>query len=290
MFQQPNNLFEPEGDVSSSVTSVLSRAVQHDAIPPSAIIVTNFGDMAVPFPPSFHNPRAIFERVSSPQVSLALQVISAAFIHGLLLGPFWIDYPDPGYEFYLSEGPAQNPDGLMLSDNDVLATHHRHSDFDIPTLLRDRPRALQFLRWHNNIRRRYSKLVAQPNDVLKVLPLNTLDFNSRRPLYPFDILELPPDTIKHIEETQRPSPLQAAGILERLMYHDSFVVEIQDIISTGSDRGICTLYRCKITSIDDQHVTSSPNLCLKLFDDRFQVFDEITEEEVNKVQEERISW
>lgn len=45
---ESNNLFEPEG---KSVTSVFSRAIQYDAIPPSAIILTNFGDIAVFFAP-----------------------------------------------------------------------------------------------------------------------------------------------------------------------------------------------------------------------------------------------
>ncbi|KAG6884143.1 hypothetical protein C0993_000954 [Termitomyces sp. T159_Od127] len=176
----------------------------------------------------------------------------------------------------------------MSSDDDVLATHHRHSDFDIPTLLRDKARALQYLRWHDHIQRRYSKLAAKPKDVLKAVP-NALDPISLRPLYPFNIPELPPDTIKHITETQRPSPLQASRLRERFIRSKFFLVEIQDIISAGSERGICTVYRCKIISIDNRLVTSSPNLCLKLFDDRFQVFHENTQEEVTEVKEEDFS-
>ncbi|KAG6879937.1 hypothetical protein C0992_009295 [Termitomyces sp. T32_za158] len=228
-----------------------------------------------------------FERVSSTQFSLTLQVISAACIQGTLPG-WWIDSPDPGYEFLLPEGPVQNPDAPMLSDDELLATHHRHSDFDIPMLFRNKAKALQYFRWHDHIRRRHSKLVAKPNDVLQAVS-NAFDPLPLRPLYQFDSSELPGDTVKHITETQRPSALQASGILERFMHSKSFLVEIQDIISAGSDRGVCTVYRCKIISIDNQPVALSPSLSLKLFDDRFQVFHEKTQERVEETDQEDLS-
>ncbi|KAG6897864.1 hypothetical protein C0992_010002 [Termitomyces sp. T32_za158] len=283
----PDSLFETEGNVSLSVLGVLSRALEYDPMAPFAIIVTNFRGIAVFFPPSYNNPRPSFERVSSTQLSLALQVISAACIYTSMPG-FWIDSPDPGYEFLLPQGPVQNPDEPMLSDDQLLATHHRHSDFDIPTLLRNKARALQFFRWHDHIQHRLPKLVAKPNDVLQAVS-NAFDSIPLRPLYQFDFTELPEDTIKHITETKRPSALQVSGIMERFMRSKSFLVEIQDIISAGSKRGICTLYRCKIISIDNKPVALSPNLCLKLFDDRFQDFHECTQEEVSECDEESLS-
>ncbi|KAG6887344.1 hypothetical protein C0995_015939 [Termitomyces sp. Mi166 len=285
-----DSLFEPEGHISSPVACALSQALEYDPIAPSAIIVTNFKDLAVFFPPSRTNPQPSFERVSTTQFSLALQVISAACVYGTLPGS-WIARPDREFEFVLPEGPPQNPDRPMLSDDEVFATHHRHSDFDIPTLLRNKAKALQFFRWHDHIRCRCSRLVVNPNDVLHVV-VNTLDsiHPPLHPLYPFNTAELPADTIAHLKETQRPSPLQTTGILDHLMVSKSFAVEIQDVISAGSERGICTVYRCQITLIDNQPVTSSPNLCLKLFDDRFQVLEgEPTEEEANDTNKEYLS-
>ncbi|KAG6871742.1 hypothetical protein C0995_000569 [Termitomyces sp. Mi166 len=286
-----DGLFEPEGDISSPVACALSQAFEYDPIAPSAIIVTNFKDITVFFPPSCTHPQPSFERVSTMQFPLALQVISAACVHGTLPGGSWITRPDRDFEFLLPEGPPQNPDRPMLSDDEVFATHHRHSDFDIPTLLRNKAKALQFFHWHDHIRRRCSRLVVNPNDVLHVV-VNTLDsiHPPLRPLYPFNTAKLPTDTIAHLKETQRPSPLQTTGILEHLTVSKTFAVEIQDIISAGSERGICTVYCCQITSIDNWPVTSSPNLCLKLFDDRFQVLEEDpTEEEANDTNKEYLS-
>jgi hypothetical protein len=60
-----------------------------------------------------------------------------------------------------------------------------------------------------------------------------------------------------------------AGVAELFNRSKFFTLEIQDVVSEGSEHGICTVYRCQITSIDNVHVSISP-LCLKLFDDRFQ--------------------
>ena len=102
------------------------------------IIVTNFEDLAVFFPPSDHCPQPTFERVSTTQFSLTLQIITAACIHGTCPLGFWIAGPDRDFCFDLPKGPPQNPDGVMLSDDQVNAIHQRLSDFDIPTLLRNK--------------------------------------------------------------------------------------------------------------------------------------------------------
>jgi len=74
----------------------------------------------------------------------------------------------------------------------------------------------------------------------------------------------------HLEEIQRESPLVAAGIADVLEKSKKFSLKIQDIIAKGTRHGFCTIYRCEMTSIDDQPIKSCPPLCLKLFDDRFQ--------------------
>jgi hypothetical protein len=70
----------------------------------------------------------------------------------------------------------------------------------------------------------------------------------------------------------------AAGVAESFKRSKFFTLEIQGIVSEGSDRGICTVYRCRITSIDDVPVSISP-LCLKLFDDRFQPLESPDEDD-----------
>jgi len=46
--------------------------------------------------------------------------------------------------------------------------------------------------------------------------------------------------------------------------------KIQNIVAKGTARGICTIYRSQITSIDDTPVLSPPSLCRMLFDNRFE--------------------
>jgi hypothetical protein len=60
-----------------------------------------------------------------------------------------------------------------------------------------------------------------------------------------------------------------SGIAKSFNRSKSFTLKIQSALSDGSEHGICTVYRCRITSIDNNSVFSLP-LCLELFDDRFQ--------------------
>jgi len=91
-----------------------------------------------------------------------------------------------------------------------------------------------------------------------------------RPLFPLELSDIPRETMSHLEEIQRESPLVAAGIADVLEKSKRFSLKIQDIIAKGTGHGFCTVYRCEITSIDDQPIMWCPPLCLKLFDDRFQ--------------------
>jgi hypothetical protein len=100
------------------------------------------------------------------------------------------------------------------------------------------------------------------NEVGQIVP-------SIKPIYPFDNSEIPPDTEAHLEQIQRVSPLVTAGIAEAFERSKTFTLKIQRVIAEGSEHGICVVYRCQLTSIDNV-VVSSPSLCLKLFDDRFQ--------------------
>jgi hypothetical protein len=138
------------------------------------------------------------------------------------------------------------------------------------TLVRDRARAFQFFRCHEYVLKKFSKLVAHPGDTLPAKTNEVGQFvPDICPIYPFDASEIPSDTAAHLKATQRESPLVTAGVAESFKRSKIFTLEIQDVVAEGSERGICTVYRCQITSIDNIPVSLSP-LCLKLFDDRFQ--------------------
>jgi hypothetical protein len=179
----------------------------------------------------------------------------------------------------LPEGPPQNPHQPLIGDEEVFATHRRHFDFDMATLVRDRARALQFFRWHEHVSKKFAKLVAHPKDTLtaktnevgQIVP-------DIRPIYSFDTSEISSDTAAYLKAIQRESPLVTAGAAELFKQSKCFTLQIQDVVAEGSKRGMCTVYRCQITSIDNVPVSISP-LCLKLFDDRFQLLESPDEDD-----------
>jgi len=212
--------------------------------------------------------------VSTSRPLLALRVLSTAYLHYALPPRDFFDVPDPDIEvdedLILPQGPPHDPHRSLLADEELFATHHRHSDFDLATLFRDHPRALQFFRWRNHVHTKYSKLIAFPGAILTAVTNEVGRFlPPMKPIYPFDSSEIPEDTRTHLEHIQRESPLVAAGVAEAFERSKTFTLKIQDVIAEGSEHGICTVYRCQILSTDN-NVVSSPSLCLKLFDDRFQ--------------------
>ena len=204
---------------------------------------------------------------------MALRVLATAYLLDATPGGIFIEVPQPNMEFdedVLPRGPPQDPHRPLLRDEEVFATHHRHSDFDMASLVRDRARAFQFFRWHEHVSKKISKLAAHPGDTLTAKTNEVGQFvPDIRPIYPFDASEISSDTAAHLKATQRESPLVTAGFAESFKRSKFFTLEIQDVVAEGSERGICTVYRCQITSIDNVPVSISP-LCLKLFDDRFQ--------------------
>jgi len=164
------------------------------------------------------------------------------------------------------EGPQQDPSPEALpTDETVFATCHRHSDFDIATLVRDPERASQFFRWKEHVRSYHSKIVAHSDDVLtgvtNEIGMRLVPFPC--PLFLLELSDLPRETMSHLEEIQRESPLVAAGIADVLEKSKKFSLKIQDIIAKGTGHGFCTVYCCEITSIDDQPIKSCPPLCIK---------------------------
>ncbi|KAH8928270.1 hypothetical protein BT69DRAFT_1277185 [Atractiella rhizophila] len=267
----PFTLFDPQGRVSAQTQHILAESLEKAAF--RSIIVSNFNEMAVFYPPTASRTDSTFERVITDQPALTLRVLATAFV--LRTQPCFIDIPDPLPEpddsLVLPEGPSLDPAQPLSSDEEVFATHKRHSDFDGCTLVRDEQRARQFFRWQQYISQQSEKVVAAPNDLLvgfthkigQTLPMT-------RPIYPFEETEITPETRAHIDAIQRPSPLDHAGIENTFQESKSFTLIVEDVIAKGSERGICTVYRCRIASIDGELI-SSPPLCLKLFDDRFQV-------------------
>ncbi|KAJ3825600.1 hypothetical protein F5878DRAFT_723879 [Lentinula raphanica] len=267
----PGDLFSSTGQIHSNVESALLLAMEHS--PKATVIITNFADIAIFLPSNYRRPEPTFERVSTTQPSLALRVLATAYLLVIDTRARLLYLPDPdwnpGQDVANLQGPPQDPTQL-LPDAEVFATHHCQSDFDMVTLVRDPARALQFFRWHEYVAKNVSKVVTHPHDTLTAKTNDVGQFHPGiHPVYPFDTSEVPPDTAAHLEAIQRKSPLVAAGVDTLLERSKTFTIEIQDVIDEGSEGGMCTVYRCQINTIDNIPV-STPSLCLKLFDDRFQ--------------------
>ncbi|KAF5344184.1 hypothetical protein D9756_011443 [Leucocoprinus leucothites] len=262
----------------------LSRVLKHTPSVPS-IILTNLQDIVLFLTPTARRPGYCFEKIVTDNPPLALRAISTAYLYDELPDPYFINIPsldgeDYGPALVLPEGPHQDPAQPLLSDEEVFFGCQRHSDFDLVTLFRDRARALQFFRWHEHVQKEYAKLVAHPGDAISAV---TNQFGrampDMHPIFPLNLSELPPDTAAHIKEIQRESPLLNTGFEELFLQSQRFTLQVDDIITEGSENGICTVYRCSITSIDGTNLSApSPALCLKLFDDRFQKLDCPTKE------------
>ncbi|KAI0339220.1 hypothetical protein BDW22DRAFT_1431831 [Trametopsis cervina] len=270
----PNALFDNDGNPTPQMLCAVSSAMKYDPTVFS-VILTNFEDISVFLPSGRMSDQSLFGRVSTSQPGLAIRVLAAACTWSATSDSPFIAQPQPDLEvdedLILPYGPPLNPNQPLTADEEVFATHHRHSDFDFATLVRDRARALQFFRWHAHIQQHYAKVVAHPDDVIPAATHDVVDTpDGIQPLYSFDHSELPDETVAHIEAVRRVSPLASAGVEDAFIRSRSFTLKVQNVIAEGSPRGICTVYQCQLTSIDGHNIANPISVCLKLFDDRFQ--------------------
>ncbi|KAI0339228.1 hypothetical protein BDW22DRAFT_1361707 [Trametopsis cervina] len=270
----PDALSDGHGSPTAPALFAVSSAMKYDPTVFS-VIVTNFKDIYVFLPSNSPPEQSLFGRIQTSQPGLAIRALAAACTWSATRRFPFIARPPPDIEvdedFILPYGPPIDPNKPLTPDEEVFATHHRHSDFDFATLVRDRARALQFFRWHAHIRQHYSKVVAHPEDVIAAVSHDVIATpGDPRPLYPFDHSELPDETVAHIEAMRRVSPFAAAGVEDAFTRSKSFTLKVQTVIAEGSPRGICTVYRCQLTSIDGHDMPNPITVCLKLFDDRFQ--------------------
>ena len=270
-------MFDCSENISQRTQSMLSKTLVHT---PSVhcIIVTNLQGIVVFVRSQDDDSYAgTYERVRTTDFPLALRAVAAAYLDRELPARVFLNYPGIDYgvdmDLVFPEGPQQDPSPQALpTDETIFATCHQHSDFDIPTLVRDPRRALQFLRWCKHVQSRHLKIVAHSNDVLNAVTneIGPRCVPSPCPLFSLELSELPKETMCHLKEIQRQCPLAAAGLADLLSQSERFSLEIQSLLSEGNQNSLGTVYRCEITSIDDQPTNGCPPLCLKLLDDRFQ--------------------
>ncbi|KAI0783445.1 hypothetical protein C8Q75DRAFT_783049 [Abortiporus biennis] len=278
----PDNLFESNGTLTCEAKYAVSKALEYYLKLPG-VIVSNFKDTVIFFPENSKRTEFSYEKVVSSRPIQALQVVTGAYMYQFLpYNSAFIHVVDDWYgptrdrALILPQGPPQDPHQPLQPDEEIFANCHRNSDFDQVTLSRDRERALQLFRWRKHVASQYSKVVAHPGDVLLAATDDTSSIplhGCLHPVYPFELSQLPPETVKHLTSIERISPLSVDGTDKLLQQSKSFKLQIGDVLYEGSKHGFCTVYVCQITEIDGKPISSPVNLCLKLFDDRFQYLE-----------------
>jgi hypothetical protein len=100
----------------------------------------------------------VYERSTIRGDLVRLRIIIAAYLYDAALPVRKYIYQQlhcDGFDI-IPEGPPIDPSTPMQTDEEVFASHHRHSDFDFFALARDPDRGLQFFRWKENIEKNVS--------------------------------------------------------------------------------------------------------------------------------------
>jgi len=151
MLEQDNSLFNSSKNVSPRVVSTLSNVLRHTPSVPS-IVITNLQEIAVFTPAQARDSDAgNYVRVKTTEFSLALRIITAAYLDDELPARVFLNRPDVdngvNTDLVFPEDPQQDPSPEALpTDETVFATCHQYSDFDIATSAWDPERASQFFR------------------------------------------------------------------------------------------------------------------------------------------------
>jgi hypothetical protein len=210
----------------------------------------------------------VYERSILRGDLVQLRIIIAAYLYVALPEDMCIYHPlfFDRFDLTLTEGSPIDPLTPMQTDEEVFATHHRHSDFDFHTLARDADRGLQFFRWKDNINKNASPIFASPGETLRGITDGFIRRNiGISPYYPVE--DVPSETVDHIRSVQRSCPM--GPILELFLSSKAFAIRLLEDITPRTGKGLCRTYKCQIVSIDGEMRDASPVLCLKLFDDRF---------------------
>ncbi|KAJ8075016.1 hypothetical protein PM082_019343 [Marasmius tenuissimus] len=180
----------------------------------------------------------------------------------------------------------------MPTDEQVIATHKRYSDFDLYTLKNIPSRALQFLRWKSRVLENVSEIkTVRSGDVLSATTNGFSRLNATiRPYWPVDFDSIPTSTMQFLRDIRRKPPLDE--YIRRLLSESTrFQVRVlEELVSQHS-----MVYRCELVSIDDESELSGlargiPSLCIKLIDDRLSLLDIPSEPEELDVHPDGSLW
>lgn len=197
----------------------------------------------------------------------SIRIITTAYLRESLYPGMYLNIPDEPagkYQFWL---PSRHYESVLLTDEEVFQTKHRNSDFDILKLMEDRDGALQFFRWKQNLQKSLSPhITASGEDV----ECTTNDFDQQyRPPRGICSKPIPPQTLHHMETILRPNPF-SPELLSSLKGSKHFTITLGELLErTDLSEAVARVHLCHLKSIDGRPVENSPELVMKIFDDRF---------------------
>ncbi|KAK1215353.1 hypothetical protein PQX77_022037 [Marasmius sp. AFHP31] len=240
----------------------------------------------------------VVERVSVDLDSLlvAIRVVVASYTYAALprgMHSAYLAFPQTIAMFDAPDvsGCLPDPSIPMPTDEQVIATHKRYSDFDLYTLKSIPSRALQFLRWKSHALDNVSQIkTVRSGDVLSATTNGFSRLNATiQPYWPVDFDSIPASTMQFLQDIRRKPPLDE-HVCHLLSDSTRFRVKVLEELASEHSM----VYRCELVSVDDEssglpgHGVSS--LCIKLIDDRLSLLNIPSEPEELDVHPDASLW
>lgn len=266
----------------------LSLGIVWEDDPKARVIVTDMHDTIMFHPPA-HDNTVAYEDLTVKNNLTAIRIFIAAYLLDSLLE---FDYIVPPLDSVEIASRALDPLRLskdyisptLIPDSDLISTFKRQSDFNVNAMLQSEEIARRFFRWKELVQE-FPRPDIGPGQIILVTA-NKVDhwldsIKTLRPLYRFEPGELPQSTRDFLISAKRPIDDTAKAITQDDEHR--FRIEILEILTPESGSEICTTYKCRLISVDDEDsLGSSSLLVVKLFDDRWLPMDQMEDMENNK--------
>lgn len=273
---QPLNALENDEETASKLHR-LSEIFRNtwSANKGSKIICTDLNSLFILQLSASQSDVVTYEHLLLDQGLVAARVTIAAYIYKALPEDAYLTFPSAtgAYDPPVVHGCLPDPSPRMLPDEEVLRDYQDHRNFDLYTLMNTPPRALQFLRWKEQMKERVTLLrTVRSGDILLASAGGFAKENALlTPYWPVEVDSIPSETMECVRLVARPHGVDEATRV-RFAASAAFELKILEQLAAMRHPRGATVHRCEIVSIDGQtEVPGASNLCVKLFDDRLLV-------------------
>ncbi|KAI0047366.1 hypothetical protein FA95DRAFT_1559206 [Auriscalpium vulgare] len=247
-----------EGEVLRLLTTSASYVLVTDTMRSTLVTIRKRRFINEPLPdPLVLEFIEVIDHRASGSTSLRF-FIAACIFQGLAKNSFSRTWINPRN---LAQGARNNPSLPLPSDEEVMRTRKRFSDFDLYSLQNDVGQAQQFFRWKPS----HGTASFNPGDVM------TVDSDASKkhwlpwsdpPRYTLD--PLPESTLDYVKSVRRTTPNDPLAIL--ILESKTLAIRITRIIGDFNSRAVVG----RLISVDNEPLPTAgelPDLCIKLYDD-----------------------